>query len=219
MNLIDMSDMIMTDSGVQLYDGSIVILARFPGTKWIVHKGWYTYQDNQYNGWYVSSIPAQSTMPLTDADLLGIQVVSGGCGCPDVPFPGPPIPGGGGLSPDMKWELKRAWITVDTTEQLSNLNRRLVPDGKIVRVNDLGDGSPGYFRYDQPNQQWVPETFGVDTSNFVSKDDLSKEVSDQLKDIDISESVVTVIETNKSAQTAINKIVDSDINWKEVKGE
>lgn len=181
-----MADRITLDSGIQIVDGSIVILARFPGTKWIVHKGWYAYQGNQYNGWYLSSIPSQTTMPLVDSDLIGIKVVGGECPYPDHPFPSPnpPIPGGGGMKPEMAWELNRAWITVDTIEQLSRLNRRLVPDGKIVRVNDTGDGTAKYYRYDQAKSIWTEEYFGVDTTNFVSKDDLVQEVKDQLDNAD-----------------------------------
>ena len=78
-----MADRITLDSGIQIVDGSIVILARFPGTKWIVHKGWYAYQGNQYNGWYLSSIPSQTTMPLVDSDLITIKFVGGESPYPD----------------------------------------------------------------------------------------------------------------------------------------
>lgn len=216
-----MADRITLDSGIQIVDGSIVILARFPGTKWIVHKGWYDYQGNQYNGWYLSSIPSQTTMPLVDSDLIGIKVVGGQCPCPDHPFPSPnpPIPGGGGMKPEMAWELNRAWITVDTIEQLSRLNRRLVPDGKIVRVNDTGDGTAKYYRYDQAKSIWTEEYFGVDTTNFVSKDDLVQEVKDQLDNADFSQTVVNVIKDNDEVHQTIKEVAESDTTWKEVSEE
>ena len=209
-----MADRITLDSGMQIVDGSIVILARFPGTKWVVHKGWYSYQGNQYNGWHLSSIPSQTAMPLMDSDLIGIVVVSGGCACPDQPFPSPPP--GGGMSPQMTWELNRAWITVDTLEQLSKLNKRLIPDGKIVRVNDTGDGSAKYYRYDQAKSIWTEEYFGVDTTNFVSKDDLVQEVKDQLEDADFSQTVVNVIKNNDEVHQTIKEVADSDTTWKEL---
>lgn len=216
-----MADRITLDSGIQIVDGSIVILARFPGTKWIVHKGWHAYQCNQYNGWYLSSIPSQTTMPLVDSDLIGIKVVGGECPYPDHPFPSPnpPIPGGGGMKPEMAWELNRAWITVDTIEQLSRLNRRLVPDGKIVRVNDTGDGTAKYYRYDQAKSIWTEEYFGVDTTNFVSKDDLVQEVKDQLDNADFSQTVVTVIKENDEVHQTIKEVAESDTTWKEVSEE
>lgn len=216
-----MADRITLDSGIQIVDGSIVILARFPGTKWIVHKGWYDYQGNQYNGWYLSSIPSQTTMPLVDSDLIGIKVVGGECPYPDHPFPSPnpPIPGGGGMKPEMAWELNRAWITVDTIEQLSRLNRRLVPDGKIVRVNDTGDDTAKYYRYDQAKSIWTEEYFGVDTTNFVSKDDLVQEVKDQLDNADFSQTVVNVIKDNDEVHQTIKEVAESDTTWKEVSEE
>ena len=214
-----MADRVTLDSGIQIVDGSIVILARFPDTKWIVHKGWYSYQGNQYNGWYLSSIPSQTTMPLLDSDLIGIRVVGGNCSCPDQPFPSPnpPVPGGGGgLKPEMAWELNRAWITVDTLEQLSRLNRRLIPDGKIVRVNDTGDGTAKYYRYDQAKSIWTEEYFGIDLTNFVSKEDLSQEVKDQIDNADLSSSVVNVIQTNDEVHQTIRDVADSDLTWREL---
>lgn len=214
-----MADRITLDSGIQIVDGSIVILARFPDTKWIVHKGWYSYQGNQYNGWYLSSIPSQTTIPLVDSDLIGIRVVGGNCPCPDQPFPSPnpPVPGcGGGLKPEMAWELNRAWITVDTLEQLSRLNRRLIPDGKIVRVNDTGDGTAKYYRYDQAKSIWTEEYFGIDTTNWVSKEDLSQEVKDQIDNVDLSSSVVNVIQTNDEVHQTIKEVADSDLTWREL---
>lgn len=214
-----MADRITLDSGIQIVDGSIVILARFPGTKWIVHKGWYSYQGNQYNGWYLSSIPSQTTMPLLDSDLIGIRVVGGNCSCPDqtFPSPNPPVPGGGGgLKPEMAWELNRAWITVDTLEQLSRLNKRLIPDGKIVRVNDTGDGTAKYYRYDQAKSIWTDEYFGIDTTDFVSKEDLSQEVKDQIDDADLPNIVVNVIQTNDEVHQTIKEVADSDLTWREL---
>lgn len=219
-----MSDQLTTSSGVTLTDGSVVMLARYPNMKWIVHKGWYTYAGNQYQGWYFSSIPAQTTLPVTDAECVGIIVVSSGsCDVPPVyPYPYPPCPPGPGPGPDTpftpreKHELERAWITVDTTEQLSALNRRLVPNGKIVRVNDKGDGNPGYFRYNQATQQWVTETFGIDTSNFVTKDNIKDEVAEQIKNVNVSESVKEVIQTDSDVQNTIYKISEENFKWKDI---
>lgn len=93
----------------RLVDGSIVILDRFPNTKWIVHNDWYTYQNVRYNGWHFSSIPSRTILPCSDRDLCHLVVISGGdcdCGCdcrpkPPHPHPHPPQPGPG---PDPKPE-------------------------------------------------------------------------------------------------------------------
>lgn len=86
------------DSDIKLTDGSVVMLARFPGTKWAVHYGWYEYLGRQSMGWYFSSIPAQTVIPVTLKDLQLIVLVesgsddSGSSGTPDVPIPCPPGP-------------------------------------------------------------------------------------------------------------------------------
>lgn len=77
----------------RLVDGSVVILDRFPNTKWIVHNGWYTYQNVRYNGWHFSSIPSRTILPCSDRDLCHLIVISGGdCGCDCRPEPHPPRP-------------------------------------------------------------------------------------------------------------------------------
>ena len=74
--------------------GSVVMLSRFPDTKWVLQNGWYMYEGQQYNGWYFSSIPAQTTIPVQGTDLLGLVIVSGGA-CKPIPHPPRPCPGPG----------------------------------------------------------------------------------------------------------------------------
>ena len=62
------------DSNVKLTDGSVVMLSRFPGTKWVVHNGWYNYAGRRYMGWYFCSIPAQTIIPANSQDLTMITV-------------------------------------------------------------------------------------------------------------------------------------------------
>lgn len=177
-----MNQLIVPDTGVQLVDGSIVILSRFPGTKWIVHNGWYTYQGQQYMGWYFCSIPSQTIMPVSNTDLRLLTVVNdSGCGCnpgpvptpPEPSCPCPPCPGPQPIpfTPKMAFQLDRAWISVDTIAQRDQLSdsKKLLPDGKIVRVNETPDGTPAYYRWSQVKQVWETETFGIDTSNFLTE--------------------------------------------------
>ena len=82
------------------------MLDRFPGTKWVVHNGWYSYNGRQYSGWYFCSIPANTIIPVSEEDLQLLTVVSGQVDalepeldeteeskkcCPRPPFP-PPRP-------------------------------------------------------------------------------------------------------------------------------
>lgn len=93
------------DSDIKLTDGSVVMLARFPGTKWVVRYGWYEYAGRRNMGWYFSSIPAQTVIPVTLQDLQFIVLLDGGeSEQPELPpsnkpvdpapgfMPGPPSP-------------------------------------------------------------------------------------------------------------------------------
>ena len=192
---------LVTDTGVIINDGSVVILSQYPNVKWLIKNGWYTYKGKQYNGWYFSSIPANNTMPVDTSDLSGITLVSGPNCCPPPPGPVPPGPGPSEerFTHEMRNQLERAWITVDTIEQRDRLNIRLVPDGKVVKVNDVG-GSVKYYSYDQSLSTWVEEVFGLDGS-FVKKEDLENEVNDLVNgDTTLHESIVNISKSVSSAK-------------------
>ena len=88
------------DSNIKLTDGSVVMLARFPGTKWVVHYGWYDYAGRRGMGWYFSSIPAQTVIPVTSQDLQLIVLVDPGKSEePDLPPAPGPAPGPGPTPP------------------------------------------------------------------------------------------------------------------------
>lgn len=80
------------DTCQEITIGSVVTLSRFPDTKWVTQKGWYLYEGQQYNGWYFSSIPAQTVIPMQATDLIGIVIISGGA-CQPIPHPPGPCPG------------------------------------------------------------------------------------------------------------------------------
>lgn len=192
---------LVTDTGVIINDGSVVILSQYPNVKWLIKNGWYTYKGKQYNGWYFSSIPANNTMPVDTSDLSGITLVSGPNCCPPPPGPVPPGPGPSEerFTHELRNQLERAWITVDTIEQRDRLNIRLVPDGKVVKVNDVG-GSVKYYSYDQSLSTWVEEVFGLD-GLFVKKEDLENEVNDLVNgDTSLHESIVNVSKSVASAK-------------------
>lgn len=163
-------DHIITDSGLQLKDGTIVMIAQFPGTKWVVKHGWYTYQGNQYTGWYFSSVPTQTCLPVTEEYLKMITVVNNDCGCfpippcpPHLPFPPCPPPHHHGrphFGEDEQEMLDRTFITVNTLEDRDKLNEKIVPDGKLVRVNSVR-GKIKYYSWNLEKRVWEEETFGV----------------------------------------------------------
>lgn len=71
-----MNRLTIPDTNTELSDGSIVILAKYPGVKWILHNGWYTYNNQQCMGWYFCSIPSQTILPVTAVDLRLLTVLS-----------------------------------------------------------------------------------------------------------------------------------------------
>lgn len=88
-----MNYLTVPDSKLKLVDGNVVMLERFPGLKWILHNGWYSYNGRQYMGWYFTSIPSQTILPVSNQDLRMITLVSSKSNdeYPDYP-PAPPEP-------------------------------------------------------------------------------------------------------------------------------
>ena len=181
-------------TGQQISAGTIVMLSRFPGMKWIVHYGWYTYSNQQCRGWYFNSIPANTKIPVTDEDLMMLTVIStntnnsSGCNCypgqspslsPVPKPPTPPGPGGHGLSPQQAFELNRSWISVDTIAMRDELSKgRLLPDGKVVRVNRATeDNKPKYYIWNQVTEKW--DDFVI-ASSFTKIVEISQEDYDAL---------------------------------------
>ena len=192
-----MTPFLVTDTGVIIYHGSVVVLSKYPNVKWLIRCGWYTYQNNQYNGWFCSSIPANDIIPINESELSGVILVSTPC-CPAPPSPSPyPVPDEPSTS-EIRNQLERAWITVDTIEQRDRLNMRIVPDGKVVKVNDV-EGLVKYYSYDQSLSTWVEEMFGLDGS-FVTKDELQKEM-------------LTLMDENEEVHETIQNIARKSINW------
>lgn len=168
------------DTGIKLMDGSVVKLARFPNMKWIVHNGWYTYNGQQFVGWYFCSIPSQTIIPVNEEDLRLLTLVANSCNCPDLPLPPQPCPEPDNphCHPDdnimlhrLAHELDKAFLSVDTIAQRNQLNRRLLPDGKLVRVNDV-DGQVKYYAWNQVKMDWEEADLGSNTSNdYITKEE------------------------------------------------
>lgn len=71
-----MSTTYISKCGNRIPSGSIVQLARFPDTKFILCCGWYQYGDVEYNGWYFKSIPMGEIIPATTDDFSDITIVA-----------------------------------------------------------------------------------------------------------------------------------------------
>lgn len=193
-------------SNTKLYEGNVVTIETYPGTKWVVQNGWYIYKGLQKNGWYFCSIDTQTTLPATNDVLLNVSVVSGSngccqpdssCGChrPPPPCPPPPCPPHQ-LDPH-SFQVEHAFITVDTeAERDYLLANSLIPNGKVVKVNQTSSGTK-YFTWNQVASKWEEETFGITPDKYVTTESLPGRV-DQI--IESSEKVHEVIK-EVSAET------------------
>lgn len=212
-----MNYLIVPNTGQKLVHGSIVMLSRFPRMKWIIQYGWYTYNNQKFSGWYFSSIPANTVIPVSDMDLQTITVVttnadSGWCPVPPPPCPPtppfPPMPPGPcpGPGPGIESELlERAMLTVDTIAQRNALGDEFLPNGKVVRVNDV-DGEVKYFEWSSANLSWSE----IDTGTTISSvSDFPPEMintsEEGLADTD------KAIPTSGAVKAAINQV--SSLEW------
>ena len=198
-----------TDDGKILNEGAVLELLRFPGTKWVLHEGWYFYMNCQIYGWYLSSIPYNTTIPLNNSDIRLIKKVytdyedistgpdlsesscNFSCNCnhncknnciDQLPF-----------TPDLAYQLMRAFITVDTMSDLQKMidDHIDIPNGKIARVNSV-DGASAYFVYDTESNSWISESFNLPLQNYYTRaesdaiypklSDLKQEVASQISE-------------------------------------
>ncbi len=168
------------NSDLRLVDGNVVKLERFEGINWILHDGWFNYEDRRYQGWYFVSIPDQTILPLSDQDLYGIVLVSsktneidpnfidydcphhkphhhdhpGGLYPPVCPDPEPRRQAF--FSEALKKQLEEAFISVPTIKHLKELSRKSrLRDGKIVRVNNTDGNKPKYFIWSASLERWL----------------------------------------------------------------
>lgn len=174
---------IIPGSNKRVYSGSIVMLYRLPGTKWIIHNGYYTYSGRKMKGWYFSSIPSETVMPVFNEDLVAMKVISDVQPTPPCPPgpkppepPGPPTPPAPEptiYTPEDKETVARSMITVDTLEQRDKLSSDDLIDGKIVRVNDV-DGKVQIYEWDKENSAWIIAKLG---DEFMTREEIEQAIS------------------------------------------
>lgn len=208
------------DSSLRLTDGCVVILDRFPGVKWIVHNGWYRYNDRQYMGWYFVSIPSQTVLPVNNQDLRMLTLVSDSQGdvapscplppapqpaphpCPPIYPPVPPHPEPerpAFFSKTDKKHLDAAFISVPTLKKRDELDTSSLPDGKIVRVNSV-DGFPKYYAWSAFNDHW-------EELSWVSDSDIEAYLSNYYTSTQINEYIEALNEQISSVQTSTDSAI------------
>ena len=210
----------------KVYEDSVVVLFRLPDTKWILHCGYYTYNGVKQKGWYFSSIPATTVMPVFLEDLVAMRVISGPQPCPPGPIPPGPCPPGPFppgphppgpfppgphppgphppapipiiFTPEDKKMLDASMITVETLEDRDRLGSAMLDNGKVVRVNNV-EGKVDYFEWDSANQTWIPATLGY---RYMTRDEITEELNGTVVDIVYSDNrgVLTLVRHDESEE-------------------
>lgn len=184
----------LSDGVSYIVDGSIIIISRFPKTKWVAHYGTFQYKQKKETGWYASSIPSQTILPLTEAELMGVSLAKDNYDCDHHCHPScPPHPP---YTPDPEYikMVEQAFISVEYLADRDALHDVMdVPDGKLVRVDDCGDHNTKYFRWNRVKGEWVEEKFGSTDAytraeadaKFATEDSVSSEVERQINILNI----------------------------------
>lgn len=136
------------DTGTIIYNGDTVILAEYPGVMAVAAYGWYKSGQSSEMGWHFVLLPTNEAISVADVNLSLVTVVSNASGNhrPDC-RPCPPSPGPSQME-------QRTFITLDSMAQLKNMKTMFMPNGRIVRVNNKGDGKPGYYEWNVVSQEW-----------------------------------------------------------------
>ena len=220
----------LPDSELKLVDGNIVILERFPESRWILHNGWYEYEGQSYSGWYFVSILDDTVLPVCDRDLHAIVVVSTSSNdgfteypakpCPHPHHPGryphpifPPVPPDpeterpAFFSVELKKELDAAFISVPSIKKRDKLIGPDLPDGKIVRVNNVG-GEPKYYVWSASFEEWQELNFAT-TEEIVTilENYYTSEQVDQIVEV-INEAVSEIAEDIPSIEEDLSDMED-----------
>ena len=183
---------IIPGTQTKVYEGSVVVLNRLPGTKWVIRCGTYDYNGRRQKGWYFSSIPSATTMPVFKEDLVAMRVIDDSQECPPCPPyppyppypPGPPAPVPIIFTPRDKEMIERSMITVASLEDRDKLGNRMLPNGKIVRVNEA-EGKVEYYEWNSSNYTWEPATLGY---RYMTRDEIEQGLAKGIVDIRYSDS-------------------------------
>lgn len=154
----DNNYIVVPGTNIRLYEGDIIKISNKPRTKWVVHMGWYIYQDVQNFGWYIESIKNGEILPVSVIDLTLVSLVT-------VKTQGSELYDGKKVNYTRPFTLadaatlNRTFITLETIEQRDNIDKKNLTNGRLVRVNDVG-GVPIYYAWNATTSAWDKVDFG-----------------------------------------------------------
>lgn len=149
---------VVPGTNIRLYDGDIVKISNKPRVKWVVHMGWYIYENVQNFGWYIESIKNGEILPVSVIDLTLVTLVT-------TRTQGSELTDGKVVNYTRPFTLadaailNRTFITLETIEQRNNLDKKKLTNGRLVRVNNVG-GVVVYYSWNAKTKSWVQEDFG-----------------------------------------------------------
>ena len=168
--------LVIPGTDVRIYDGDIIKISNKPRTKWVVHYGWFIYQEVQNYDWYLVSISTGDILPasvidLTLCTLLTIKTQG------STWYDGKVVNYTRPYTAADAEALNRTFITVDTIEQRNNIDPHTLVNGRVVRVNDVA-GLVQYYAYNAANKDWdlidqggggggIPELIGTPTKPII----------------------------------------------------
>jgi len=166
---------VIPGTDIRLYDGDIVKISNKPRVKWVVHLGWFIYQDVQNFGWYFVSIKNGEILPVSAIDLTLCTLVTAktqGSGIEDGKVVNYTRP----FTLEDAQTLNRTFITLDTIEQRDNIDPKHLVNGRIVRINDVG-GASAYYIWNASTKEWdvfedfsikgIPEVIGTNENPII----------------------------------------------------
>lgn len=154
----DNNYIVVPGTNIRLYDSDIIKISNKPRVKWVVHTGWYIYQNAQNFGWYIESIKDGEILPISVIDLTLVTLVTTKTQGSEV-YDGKVVNYTRPFTLADAEVLNRTFITLETVDQRDNLDKNKLTNGRIVRVNDVG-GTVVYYAWNSSTKAWDKVDFG-----------------------------------------------------------
>lgn len=161
------------DYSTMLLEGRVVTLRRFPASKFIMHLGWFQYDNENRYGWYFKSVTGNIVLPIVESDCRDMVIVDWNHIGHSLDIPPRLISGElpeeyqempAYITNDEKKLYDSAFITVETLTDRYALESYDIPNGKIVRVNEV-DGEVKYYVWNKSILSWEDFVFPVAPSS------------------------------------------------------
>lgn len=156
--------LVIPDTNIRLYEGDVIKISNKPRTKWIVHMGWYIYQNVQNFGWHIECIKNGEILPISVIDLTLCTLVTVKTQGSEV-YDGKVVNYTRPFTLEDAKVLNRTFITLETIAQRDNLDKKKLTNGRMVRVNDVG-GVVVYYAWNEAEDKWDKVDFGSGTGGI-----------------------------------------------------